>query len=468
MDYSLRNGDKSIVPSASTSTANHHNGTSSKCKPHSPHGLYHDPRTSGLDTPLSAMQSAATKTALVIKNTPIIDNGVVCIEEDVEDEQYSRHWIFRRRVGFDGAAASSGEEGTTATTTDSNGVISTESSDAVKLQEEKVLLKQQLESIQRKRRHLVQTHSQLSTFKSEWAFQLSLAQHSRDLAFDSWQCCKSKSEHVQNQYLVAQRWHVLGDAFFIWHNGPFATINGTRLGRHAKTAFSSEGESSNSNNNNNNKAAFFSWGNTAQGQTIPTSVTVPFHEINSALGQVVFLLYTLQHTPNSGIAFRRHVLQPCGHASKIGFLKNAKLPTQTTRQQQLQHTHYGERRRIFATHDDVTWYSLHHYDENGSYLSMGYYARRNFNAALDGLIYCIAEACLVVERRDMALAVPYNINVAGLNVGKDKEKGDGTTTVGRLPALYDPEEGERWTTVWRYLLTDLKWLIAYVAKHVDR
>lgn len=462
LDYSLRNGDKVIVPSPSTSTANHQNGTSSKFEHQSLHRSYHGPCTSGLDTPLSAMQSAAAKTALVIKKTPIIQNTVVRIEEDVEDDQYSRHWIFRRRVGFDDASASGELGAAVAASTVSNGIISSESCDAAKLQEEKALLKQQLESIQCKRRQLVQTHTHLSTFKSEWTFQLSSAQYSHDLAFSSWQSCKRKSEHVQNQYTIAQRWHVLGDAFFIWHNGPFATINGTRLGRCAKTAFSTEGES------NNNKASFFSWGDNAQRQTIPTSVTVPFHEINSALGQVVFLLYTLQHTPNSGITFRRHVLQPCGHASKIGFLKNAKLPTQTTRQQQLQHTHYGERRRIFATHDDVTWYSLHHYDENGSYLSMGYYARRNFNAALEGLIYCIAEACLVVERRDMALSVPYNINVSGLNVGKEKEKGDGTTTVGRLPVIYDPDEGERWTTVWRYLLTDLKWLVAYIAKHVDR
>jgi hypothetical protein len=98
---------------------------------------------------------------------------------------------------------------------------------------------------------------------------------------------------------------------------------------------------------------------------------------------------------------------------------------------------------------------------------MGYYARRNFNTALEGLVYCIAEACLAIEKRDMALSVPYCINAGGLQVGKEKERSD-VTAVGGLPVHYDPDEGERWTIVWRYLLTDLKWLIAFVAKHVDR
>jgi len=116
-------------------------------------------------------------------------------------------------------------------------------------------------------------------------------------------------------------------------------------------------------------------------------------------------------------------------------------------------------------------------------LSMGYYARRNFNAALEGLLHCIAEASLVVEKRDMALAAPYIMRVDGMVVGKDAHGNDlgigsggggaatnkdGEATVGGLPIAYDPGAGEQWTVVCKYLLTNLKWLIAYAAKHVDR
>lgn len=260
-------------------------------------------------------------------------------------------------------------------------------------------------------------------------------------------------------------------------------------------------------------SSFFSWGNSENGTagrqevTAPTNnsnnqnpspekAIVPWTEINSALGQIVFLLHTIQLIPFSNITFRKHILQPCGSASKIGFYKKHASATAPT----AEHPH--GRRRITAlasyctpqqasinknTHSettnlstllprDVTWYNLQHYEENGSLLSMGYYARRNFNTALEGLLYCIAEAFLVIEKRDMALAAPYVICAGGLVVGVGANNklnvggssSGGEATVGGLPLAYDPAEGERWTMVCRYLLTNLKWLIAYVAKHVDR
>ena len=98
---------------------------------------------------------------------------------------------------------------------------------------------------------------------------------------------------------------------------------------------------------------------------------------------------------------------------------------------------------------------------------------------MEGLLYCIAEAFLVVEQRDMALAAPYIMKVDGLIVGKDmhgnNQSGmmdsptkDGEVSVGGLPLTYDPAAGEQWTVVCKYLLTNLKWLVAYAAKHVDR
>ena len=65
--------------------------------------------------------------------------------------------------------------------------------------------------------------------------------------------------------------------------------------------------------------------------------------------------------------------------------------------------------------------------------------------ALEGLVYCIAEVCALIDGRDVALSVPHAINVGGLAVGRDAKSGDGSVTVGGVGMQYDPEEGERWT-----------------------
>jgi len=474
LDYSRRHGAKTIISTKSSALQNgHEDAIYTSHNVHPPQHLemsYHESidEDNDLDTPLSAMQSAAIKTALIVNKRPII-HDLVSIEEDVEEECFSRHWIFRRRVGFETVHSPPGEvkpadiDQQHAVTLDTTVL---DIAHTAKLKDERDQLKKELESIQLKRRQLQYTHDRMTSFTREWVYQLCAAQQSYNLASSQLQSTHSKIDYIHSEYSLAQRWHVLGDVFFIWHDGPFATINGTRLGRSAKTAFSS------TKSNDSKSSSIFSWGETVNApHNIPTSITVSFLEINSAIGQVVFLLYTLQNTPNSGISFQKHILQPCGNASKIGFIKNAaKSPVkmQSSNLLNLQHAHYGERRRIFATRDEVTWYNLHHYEENGSYLSMGYYSRRNFNTALEGLVYCIAEACLVVEQGDMALCVPYCIDVGGMQVGRDKVRCDSSAAVAGLPVLYDPEDGERWTLVWRYLLTNLKWLIAYVAKHVDR
>lgn len=468
LDCSRRHGTKTFISASSPPPSPENGNVTNGSALNGHHALrrevHHtsEEQNDDLDTPLSAMQSAAVKTALIINRQPIM-HDYVSIEEDVEEECFSRHWIFRRRVGFN--TVKSRESDVDRISADKRFAESEPAeSDISKLKEEHEKLTKQLESIKQKRRQLRQAHSKLQNTTSEWAYRLSSTQQSYNIASDTLHSITRQKQHIENEYGLLQRWHVLGDTFFIWHHGPFATINGTRLGRAAKTAFTQKGD-------DNKPSSLFSWGDTHNPQqNISTSLIVPFHEINSAIGQVVFLLYTLQNNPRSGISFVRHILQPCGHVSKIGFLKtNAKQPQLQQHQLQLQHTHYGERRRIFATQDEVTWYNLHHYEENGSYLSMGYYSRRNFNVAIEGLVYCIAEACSVMERRDMALVIPYAISVGGLRVGKEKEKSDGSSaaSVGGLSIHYDPEEGERWTAVWRYLLTDLKWLIAYVAKHVD-
>ena len=191
---------------------------------------------------------------------------------------------------------------------------------------------------------------------------------------------RSKTEKVAEYY----QWHVLGDVFLIWHRGPFATINGFRLGRSAiRTAgcaekYAGAAASTATAETNANSCGYFvlngsttttarttlglsGGGNgtitTTAAATTTTStamieqqkkVVVPWNEINSALGQVLFLMYTLQqNTPNSGIKFMYHILQPCGGTSKIGVLKN-KQQQQRQQQQTSSSNNNNEQRRITA------------------------------------------------------------------------------------------------------------------------
>ena len=516
-----------------------------------------------LDAQMSGLQSAATKTALLINGKAIRNishrGEVVTTEEIDDDDQYS-HWIFRRHVGFSSSEGrkaylhdfSSHPPRGAINNTYRNGnydnihrrlqqpsspesLLSSkeaknlEANDDItrthKCRAEKSELMQQLNYLRRQRwqieRSVVPTiHQHLI----EWNARLCVSQHSYNNALSTSAEVRARRQWADEEIRVTSKCHVLGDMFLIWHRGPFATINGFRLGKSALTMaghvrrngghdvgqpgkergssvlswISSDNSGparSNASHNTNTSAT--------NPHAIPEKVLIQWNEINSALGQVLFLLYTLQNLSQSGISFRRHVLQPYGSASKIGIIKKQALASSSAPSSSGKHPHerrtitalaaYNNNVTIDAQHSnadpssestsqssrlpgDVTWYNLYHYEENGSLLSIGYYARRNFNIALEGLLYCIAEAFIVVEDRDMALAAPYTMIIGGLIVGKDVHDKESVVvgaktseaSVGGIPIAYDPAKGEEWTTVCKYLLTNMKWLVSFAAKHVDR
>lgn len=506
-------------------------------------------KINGLDGELSGLQKAATKTVLPSS----FNRGVVATEKE-EDELYS-HWVFHRHVGFRTDTrhisksnhmqkVSSGQiderHHPHSTVALKAGAISSSSetadmTDVSKLSERQHLL-EELQSIRQQRDHLRQNvFPALHRHHDELNNRHITAQQSYQNEVTDLESTRTKRIWTEKEYHQACRWHALSDMFFIWHRGPFGTISGIRLGRSAVTMIglvkkcAGSGNAAPGQSTTATPQSMFSWGtsehaasrqdvnvnqslphhtatsnnnnNTHPSNVDPEKVVVPWSEINSALGQIVLLLYTLQNTPHSGISFRKYVLQPCGSFSKIGLLKRNNTQTNLSPQRPK-----VERRRITALTayldtdnnpnsatkiDDTTkrihskpiyspkppplpheviWYNLHHYEENGSMLSLGYYARRNFNMALEALLFCIAETCLVVEKRDMALAAPYTMRVDGMVVGKDaylegnNKKSEGEATVGGLPFSYDPGDGERWTLACKYLLTNLKWVLAYAVK----
>ena len=80
---------------------------------------------------------------------------------------------------------------------------------------------------------------------------------------------------------------------------------------------------------------------------------------------------------------------------------------------------------------------------------------RGFNVALKGLLYCLSDAAQYVAEQDRTMQLPHPLTV-------DKH---GSMTVGGLVTGFHSND-EEWTRAMKYFLTDLKWVVAWVAKHL--
>jgi beclin 1 len=190
------------------------------------------------------------------------------------------------------------------------------------------------------------------------------------------------------------------DCFYIWHAGPFATINGCRLGR------------------------------------LPAYMTVEWADINAGLGQLVLLLDTLVR--RAGFRFRNHQLVPLGSFSKI-----IKLPPGGVRGG-------GQEAGLVPSSPRTSGGNALnlYYDE----ANLVFFPRRNLNTALVAFLQCVEEFGTFVERQDPTLRLPHRIQDGG--------------KVGGLSISLVQGEEEAWTRALKYLLTDLKWLLASHSKHV--
>ena len=79
-----------------------------------------------------------------------------------------------------------------------------------------------------------------------------------------------------------------------------------------------------------------------------------------------------------------------------------------------------------------------------------------------------------IQRRDRTMALPHVIaplNQPGNNAGASNPPttaNGGELGIGGLSVSYGIADPIEWTRAMKYLLTDVKWLVAYSAKHVDR
>jgi hypothetical protein len=297
------------------------------------------------------------------------------------------------------------------------------------------LLRERLERIRKKRQrlqhirdqaisqNLVQTQDRLESLRLE-----------RQDAMHVYQSVLAIRKETTGFLQLAQKWNVTNDCFHIWHQGPFGTINGLRLGSEVPPVpgvggneVVKVGATSPSNGSADMPPRRYMVFSSVSSSAEPTKesaavIKISWTEINAALGLVALLLCCLAEKPHCGISFL-HDIYPMGSTSKIGLRRG----------------------------ETVTVYNLCSDD------SFSIFGKRNFNIALQTLIQCVADAAQAIQRRDRTIALPHMIDFT--------QAGD--MRIGGLAVAFGVD-GVEWTRAMKYLLTDLKWLVAYSAKHVDR
>jgi beclin 1 len=140
------------------------------------------------------------------------------------------------------------------------------------------------------------------------------------------------------------------------------------------------------------------------------------NEINSALGETALVLYLIAFKCH--FEFKNYNIIPMGSFPKI-----IKLDDRS--------------KTIYSLYIDQTSFSL--------------FPKRNFNAALTGLLSCIQELGDYVASYDPTMTMPYKINIS-------------ENKINEVSTVYGLDD-EIWTRSLKFMLSNVKWLIAWSTKH---
>lgn len=141
-------------------------------------------------------------------------------------------------------------------------------------------------------------------------------------------------------------------------------------------------------------------------------------ETNAALGEAAAAVYTIAKIAR--IQFKQYLIYPMGSFA-----------------------------RISKVEDTRTTYNLF---TDGSF---SLFPKRNFNTALIGFLTCIDEIGSQVLLHDPTLQLPYKI---------DTREGK----INNHSISVNSSDEEQWTKALKYMLSDIKWIIAWSTKHLQQ
>eukprot|EP01137_Pigoraptor_chileana_P015987 Opistho-2@72434 len=243
-----------------------------------------------------------------------------------------------------------------------------------RLRAELLKIEQERESIARETTALSRERERLDELESEYWREANEYQRQLQEYVDERDSVEVRYQHASQQLDKLKRTNVYNDAFHIYHDGHFGTINNFRLGR-------------------------------------LTQVPVDWSEVNAAWGQTVLLLHTM--TERMGFKFKRYRLVPLGSFSRLERLE-----------------------------DNM---QLELYGSGG----LKYFLTNRFDTAMVAFLDCLQQFKEYIESRDPHFKLPYQIV-------KDK--------IGDLTIKLQFNNDETWTKALKYMLTNLKWCLAWVCK----
>lgn len=143
------------------------------------------------------------------------------------------------------------------------------------------------------------------------------------------------------------------------------------------------------------------------------------NEINAALGQTALLVYVL--ASKLGVEFKAYTIAPMGSFPRI--TKND--PRTST---------------AYPLHLDASGFTL--------------YPKWNFNQAIIGFMCCIQELGEHTSETDPTLSMPYKISLPDSKIGE-------------ACFTYGSTDDEGWTRAMKFMLSNIKWLVAWATKHAQ-
>ena len=200
---------------------------------------------------------------------------------------------------------------------------------------------------------------------------------------------RQKIREISSHLDMMKRTNVFDDAFHIYHDGHFGTINGLRLGR------------------------------------LP-SVAVEWEEINTGLGQCVLLLDVLaQRCKSKNFKFKLYELYPMGSFSYI------KEKNKSNKSNSIEHHMYG---------------------------STGLFGYKQCDKALECFLQCIKQFADWMVSQDNKFHLRYQINKHEIGDIKNRKF---------VSIRFAGNTEENWTQALKYMVIDLKYLLAWVARYTN-
>ena len=301
-------------------------------------------------------------------------------------------------------------------------------SELLALEKEKAALDDEVATLEAESLALDEEEQAFWRSRNAFALTLSSFQNDRD-------ALNAAYDHDAQQLERLELTNVYNDTFCIYHDGPFATINGLRLGR------------------------------------LPPQLNVDWPEINAAWGTAALLLATVAE--KLGFTFRGYRIKPMGSTSRIEKIEQGSSTPRQSSSGRAANSASNTNMHQESLQSKITPLDLF----SSGDLPLGrMLLHRRLDAGMVAFLECLRQLCDFVEQSSHR--VPHNSNSSKVN---DRGSPATDTKAAKLKVPYtitkdkigDPEkpdliasiklgvsQDEAWTRACKYTLTCCKFLLA--------